>query len=76
MSRWFAALDAGNVDAAMACLDENVRWIEQPRRAGKPGGIRGLSAIIPWLGDFSNKQAVIATFKPWGEQQVTSAMSA
>jgi uncharacterized protein len=71
VSRWFGALDAGNVDAAMACLDDNVRWINSPAEEGKPGGIPGLSAIIPWLGDFSNKAEVIATFGPWGERQET-----
>jgi uncharacterized protein len=69
VSRWFSALDAGDVDAAMACLDDNVRWINSPAEEGKPGGIRGLSAIIPWLGDFSNKADVMATFGPWGERQ-------
>lgn len=71
VSRWFGALDAGDVDAAMACLDDNVRWINSPAEEGKPGGIPGLSAIIPWLGDFSNKADVIATFGPWGERQET-----
>jgi ketosteroid isomerase-like protein len=52
VARWFGALDAGNVDAAMACLADNVRWINSPAQEGKPGGIPGLSAIIPWLGDF------------------------
>jgi ketosteroid isomerase-like protein len=69
VSRWFSALDAGEVDAAMACLDDNVRWINSPAEEGKPGGIPGLSAIIPWLGDFSNKADVVATFQPWGERQ-------
>ena len=69
VSRWFGALDAGDVNAAMACLDGHVRWINSPAEEGKPGGIPGLSAIIPWLGDFSNKADVIATFGPWGERQ-------
>lgn len=69
VSRWFGALDAGDVDAAMACLDDHVRWINSPAEEGKPGGIAGLSAIIPWLGDFSNKADVIATFAPWAEKQ-------
>lgn len=71
VSRWFGALDAGDVNAAMACLADNVRWINSPAEAGKPGGIPGLSAIIPWLGDFSTKAEVIATFGPWGERQET-----
>jgi ketosteroid isomerase-like protein len=71
VSRWFAALDTGNVDAAMACLDDKVHWINSPGQPGKPGGVPGLSAIIPWLGDYTTKDQVIATFKPWGEQQAT-----
>lgn len=69
VSRWFGALDAGDVDAAMACLADNVRWINSPAEEGKPGGIPGLSAIIPWLGDFSKKADVTATFAPWAERQ-------
>ena len=34
VSRWFGALDAGDVDAAMACLDDNVRWINSPASRG------------------------------------------
>jgi len=71
VSRWFSALDAGDIDAAMACLDNDVRWINSPAEEGKPGGIPGLSAIIPWLGDFSTKAEVIATFEPWAERQET-----
>jgi len=71
VSRWFGALDAGDINAAMACLDDHVRWINSPGKEGKPGGIPGLSAIIPWLGDFYNKTDVMATFKPWGERQET-----
>jgi uncharacterized protein len=71
VSRWFDSLDAGDVDAAMACLDDNVRWINSPAEEGKPGGIPGLSAIVPWLGDYSTKAEVIATFGPWAERQET-----
>jgi ketosteroid isomerase-like protein len=71
VSRWFDALGAGDVDTAMACLDDNVRWINSPAEVGKPGGIPGLSAIIPWLGDYSSKAEVMATFGPWGERQET-----
>ncbi len=71
VSRWFSALDSGDVDAAMACLDDHVHWINSPAEEGKPGGIPGLSAIIPWLGDFSSKAEVVATFGPWTERQET-----
>jgi ketosteroid isomerase-like protein len=71
VTRWFDALDRGDVDTAMACLDDNVHWVNSPAEEGKPGGIPGLSAIVPWLGDFSNKADVMATFGPWGERQQT-----
>lgn len=71
VTRWFDSLDSGDVDTAMACLDDNVRWINSPANTGKPGGIPGLSEIIPWLGDFSTKEEVIATFGPWAERQET-----
>lgn len=71
VSRWFGALDAGDLDAAMACLDNNVRWVNSPAEEGKRGGIPSLSAIIPWLGDFSNKAEVAATFGAWAERQET-----
>lgn len=71
VSRWFGALDAGNVDVAMACLADDVRWINSPAEEGKPGGVPGLSAIVPWLGDFHSKAEVMATFGPWGERQET-----
>jgi uncharacterized protein len=70
VSRWFSALDAGEVDTAMTCLADDVRWINSAAEEGKPGGIPGLSAIIPWLGDFSNKADVITTFQPWADRQV------
>lgn len=69
VSRWFGALDAGDVETAMACLDDNVHWINSPAENGRIGGVPGLSAIVPWLGDFSKKAEVLATFKPWGELQ-------
>jgi ketosteroid isomerase-like protein len=71
VERWFGSLNAGDFDAAMACLDDNIHWINSPAEEGKPGGIPGLSAIIPWLGDFSNKADVMATFGPWAERQET-----
>lgn len=69
VTRWFDSLEAGDGETAMACLDDNVRWINSPGESGKPGGVLGLSAIIPWLGDFLNKEDVMATFGPWGERQ-------
>jgi uncharacterized protein len=71
VTRWFDALGAGDVKTAMACLDDNVRWINSPGADGKIGGVPGLSAIVPWFGDFSNKAEVMATFGPYGESQET-----
>lgn len=71
VARWFGALDAGDINTAMACLADNVHWINSPAEDGKPGGIPGLSAIVPWLGDFTTKTDVMATFKPWAERQET-----
>ena len=67
--RWFDSLESGDGETAMACLDDNVRWVNSPGEPGKSGGVPGLSAIIPWLGDFLNKEDVMATFGPWGERQ-------
>ncbi|NJM54745.1 MAG: SnoaL-like domain-containing protein [Verrucomicrobiae bacterium] len=69
VTRWFDALGSGDGETAMACLDDNIRWINSPAEVGKPGGVPGLSGIIPWLGDFSTKEEVMATFGPWGERQ-------
>jgi ketosteroid isomerase-like protein len=69
VDRWFGALASGDGGTAMACLADNVRWINSPAAEGRSGGIPGLSAIIPWLGDFTSKAEVMATFGPWGERQ-------
>ena len=69
VTRWFDSLESGDGETAMACLDDNVHWINSPGEPGKPGGVPGLSAIIPWIGDFLNKEDVMATFGPWGERQ-------
>jgi ketosteroid isomerase-like protein len=69
VDRWFNALESGDGETAMSCLDDNVHWINSPGKIGKPGGVPGLSDIIPWLGDFSTKAEVMATFGPWGERQ-------
>jgi uncharacterized protein len=58
--RWFGALKAGNGAAALDCLDENVVWINNPPD-------KGLSDIIPWLGEYHGKQAVLGTFVIWAE---------
>jgi ankyrin repeat protein/ketosteroid isomerase-like protein len=58
-NRWFDALKAGNGEQALACLDDNIVWINNP-------GEKGLSDIVPWLGEYHGKPAVIGTFLIWG----------
>jgi muconolactone delta-isomerase len=50
VDRWFGALKRGDGQAALACLDENVVWINNP-------GEKGLSDIIPWLGEYHGRKA-------------------
>lgn len=57
--RWFNALKAGDGQQALSCLDDNVVWINNP-------GEKGLSDIVPWLGEYHGLQAVIGTFVIWG----------
>lgn len=67
VERWFKALGEFDGEAALACIDDNVRWINNPAEEGKAGGIPGLSAIIPWLGDFSSKKDVVQSFVIWAK---------
>jgi ketosteroid isomerase-like protein len=69
--RWFDSLGAGDFEAAMECLDENIHWINSPGQDGQQGGVPGLSGIVPWFGDFRNKAEVMATFEPYAEAQET-----
>lgn len=66
VNRWFGALASGDHEGALACLDDNVHWINSPDKDGARQGVPGLSAIVPWLGDFPNKAAVIESFDIWG----------
>jgi uncharacterized protein len=58
--RWFSALKAGDTQSALACLADAVTWINSPPD-------RGLSDIIPWLGEFHGREAVAGTFVTWGQ---------
>lgn len=69
--RWFDALGSGDVDGAMACLDDDVHWVNSPGADGAKQGVPGLSAIVPWFGDFRGKDEVTATFGPYGAAQET-----
>jgi len=57
--KWFAALKAGDGEQALSCLDDDIVWINNP-------GEKGLSDIIPWLGEYRGRQAVIDSFVVWG----------
>jgi ankyrin repeat protein len=54
--RWFDALDRADYAAAMACLAENIEWVNLPK-------IRGVSDIIPWLGTYHGIAEVANTFR-------------
>ncbi len=58
--RWFGALKSGDGAGALACLADDVTWINSPPD-------RGLSDIIPWLGEYHGRDAVAGTFVIWGE---------
>ena len=42
-NRWFNALDEGDMNTALDCLDKNILWINVPK-------IKDGSEIIPWIG--------------------------
>jgi ketosteroid isomerase-like protein len=60
VDRWFAALRSGDGAAALNCLDDNVVWINNPAD-------KGVSDIVPWLGEYHGRKAVEDTFVIWGQ---------
>ncbi|MEZ5785363.1 MAG: ankyrin repeat domain-containing protein [Xanthobacteraceae bacterium] len=60
VNRWFDALRRGDGAAALNCLDDNVVWINSPPD-------KGVSDIVPWLGEYHGRQAVEETFVIWGQ---------
>jgi len=60
VDRWFGALGRGDGAAALACLADDVVWLNGP-------GIAGLSDIVPWLGEFHGRAAVEASFVVWNQ---------
>ncbi len=66
---WFEALDQGDMATALACLAEDIEWVNLPK-------IPGVSDIIPWIGtahgipevlqQFSTRNGVVEVkvFKP------------
>ena len=53
--RWFNALDIGDIESAIACLDPNIIWINVPK-------IKNGSDVIPWLGTARGIQEVRGQF--------------
>ena len=52
---WFDALDKGDMETALGCLDPNIVWINVPK-------IKDGSEIIPWIGTANGIDEVINQF--------------
>lgn len=52
---WFDALDRGDIDAAIACLADDIEWENLPK-------IPGVSDIIPWIGTAHGIPEVLQQF--------------
>ncbi|WP_294540627.1 ankyrin repeat domain-containing protein [uncultured Rhodoblastus sp.] len=52
---WFDALDRGDLNAAVACLADDIEWENLPK-------IPGVSDIIPWTGNAHGIQEVLQKF--------------
>ena len=55
-TQWFAALERGDINAALALLATDVEWVNLPK-------IPGVSDIIPWLGTCHGVKEVLASFR-------------
>lgn len=53
--RWFDALDQGDMETALGCLDPNIVWVNVPK-------IKDGSDVIPWIGTAKGIDAVISQF--------------
>lgn len=58
--RWFSSLKAGRGQDALACLANDIVWVNNPPD-------KGLSDIVPWLGEFHGIDAVKQSFVIWGQ---------
>jgi ketosteroid isomerase-like protein len=56
VSQWFEALGRGDVDAALQCMADDVRWENIEK-------VDGVSDIIPWLGGFQGRDGVAEAFR-------------
>ncbi|WP_152054323.1 nuclear transport factor 2 family protein [Tautonia marina] len=52
---WFEALTTGQIDRAIACLADDVEWINYTP-------VPGLNDIMPWIGTYHGVQAVMDSF--------------
>ncbi|WP_299407960.1 ankyrin repeat domain-containing protein [Acaryochloris sp. IP29b_bin.148] len=52
---WFDALDRGDMDTAIACMAEDIEWVNLPK-------IPGVSDIIPWIGTAHGIPEVLKQF--------------
>lgn len=53
---WFQALTSGDINRAVACLADDVEWINY-----KP--VPGLNDIMPWIGTYHGVQEVMDSFR-------------
>jgi len=56
VTQWFGALAKGEIDTAMACLDDNVEWTSAV-------SVFGAASVVPWIGSYQSRQQVVATFQ-------------
>ncbi len=56
VNRWFDALNRGDVNAAIQCMAEDVRWENIEK-------VDGVSDVIPWLGGFRGRSGVAEAFR-------------
>ena len=56
VNQWIDALNRGDVDAALQCMADDVRWENIEK-------VDGISDVIPWLGDFQGRTGVAEAFR-------------
>jgi ketosteroid isomerase-like protein len=56
VTEWFEALGRGDVETALQCMADDVRWENIEK-------VDGVSDIIPWLGGFRGRGGVAEAFR-------------